>query len=78
MNTSNGIESDPDSLSPNAIAVVGMAGRFPGANSVSALWRQPEGRPRVDRDAVRGDASGVRGGRKSAGERCIRPAGTAP
>ena len=38
MNASNGIESDPDSPSPNGIAVVGMAGRFPGANSVSALW----------------------------------------
>jgi phthiocerol/phenolphthiocerol synthesis type-I polyketide synthase E len=38
VNTSNGIESEPDSSSPNAIAVVGMAGRFPGANSVSALW----------------------------------------
>lgn len=25
-------------LPPNAIAVVGMAGRFPGANSVSAFW----------------------------------------
>jgi phthiocerol/phenolphthiocerol synthesis type-I polyketide synthase E len=39
VNTGNGIESEPDSISPNAIAVVGMAGRFPGANSVSALWR---------------------------------------
>jgi phthiocerol/phenolphthiocerol synthesis type-I polyketide synthase E len=28
-----------NSLPPNAIAVVGMAGRFPGADSVSALWR---------------------------------------
>jgi phthiocerol/phenolphthiocerol synthesis type-I polyketide synthase E len=27
-----------DSASPNAIAVIGMAGRFPGANSVSAFW----------------------------------------
>jgi phthiocerol/phenolphthiocerol synthesis type-I polyketide synthase E len=27
-----------DSLSPNAIAIVGMAARFPGANSVSAFW----------------------------------------
>ena len=26
------------SLPPNAIAVVGMAGRFPGADSVSAFW----------------------------------------
>ena len=30
--------SEPDSLPPNAIAVVGMAGRFPGADSVSAFW----------------------------------------
>ena len=29
---------EPDSLPPNAIAVVGMAGRFPGADSVSAFW----------------------------------------
>jgi phthiocerol/phenolphthiocerol synthesis type-I polyketide synthase E len=28
-----------NSLSVNAIAVVGMAGRFPGADSVSAFWR---------------------------------------
>ena len=30
--------SEPDSLPPNAIAVVGMAGKFPGADSVSAFW----------------------------------------
>jgi phthiocerol/phenolphthiocerol synthesis type-I polyketide synthase E len=32
------IESPSKSLPPNAIAVVGMAGRFPGADSVSAFW----------------------------------------
>ena len=32
------IEPSSNSLPPNAIAVVGMAGRFPGANSVSAFW----------------------------------------
>ena len=31
--------STSNSLPPNAIAVVGMAGRFPGADSVSAFWR---------------------------------------
>jgi phthiocerol/phenolphthiocerol synthesis type-I polyketide synthase E len=31
--------SNWNSLPPNAIAVVGMAGRFPGADSVSAFWR---------------------------------------
>src|SRR6202040_1542213 len=31
--------SAAQSLPPNAIAVVGMAGRFPGADSVSAFWR---------------------------------------
>ena len=31
-------EFSADSLPPNAIAVVGMAGRFPGADSVSAFW----------------------------------------
>jgi phthiocerol/phenolphthiocerol synthesis type-I polyketide synthase E len=31
-------EFSSESLPPNAIAVVGMAGRFPGANSVSAFW----------------------------------------
>ena len=30
--------SQSASLPPNAIAVVGMAGRFPGADSVSAFW----------------------------------------
>ncbi len=29
---------NPTSPSPNAIAVVGMSGRFPGADSVSAFW----------------------------------------
>lgn len=28
-----------DSLPPNAVAVIGMAGRFPGADSVSQFWR---------------------------------------
>lgn len=28
----------PEELPPNAIAVVGMAGRFPGANSLSDFW----------------------------------------
>ena len=31
--------STSNSLPPSAIAVVGMAGRFPGADSVSAFWR---------------------------------------
>jgi phthiocerol/phenolphthiocerol synthesis type-I polyketide synthase E len=31
-------DSPPKGLPPNAIAVVGMAGRFPGANSVPAFW----------------------------------------
>jgi phthiocerol/phenolphthiocerol synthesis type-I polyketide synthase E len=35
-NTDSRLTSDP--LPPNAIAVVGMAGRFPGANSLSAFW----------------------------------------
>ena len=28
----------PDNLPPNAIAVIGMAGRFPGADSVTEFW----------------------------------------
>ena len=28
-------------LPPNAIAVIGMAGRFPGANSVTTVLGQP-------------------------------------
>ncbi|MGC2348159.1 MAG: beta-ketoacyl synthase N-terminal-like domain-containing protein [Mycobacterium sp.] len=32
------IEPSSNSLPSNAIAIVGMAGRFPGANSVSAFW----------------------------------------
>ncbi|MCW2558193.1 MAG: polyketide synthase family protein [Mycobacterium sp.] len=31
--------TDSTEFPPNAIAVVGMAGRFPGAESVSAFWR---------------------------------------
>ena len=38
MNTSSEFPSAADSLPPNAIAVIGMAGRFPGAASVSAFW----------------------------------------
>ena len=36
--TSDNEFSQSASLPPNAIAVVGMAGRFPGADSVSAFW----------------------------------------
>lgn len=32
------MSTTPTELPPNAIAVVGMAGRFPGANDVSAFW----------------------------------------
>ena len=32
------IEPSSNSLPSNAIAIVGMAGRFPGADSVSAFW----------------------------------------
>jgi phthiocerol/phenolphthiocerol synthesis type-I polyketide synthase E len=39
VNSSTQFSSASDSLPPNAIAIVGMAGRFPGADSVSAFWR---------------------------------------
>ena len=38
MTSNNELFSQSASLPPNAIAVVGMAGRFPGADSVSAFW----------------------------------------
>ena len=38
MTSGNESFSQSASLPPNAIAVVGMAGRFPGADSVSAFW----------------------------------------
>ena len=38
MTSGNELFSQSASLPPNAIAVVGMAGRFPGADSVSAFW----------------------------------------
>ena len=41
MTPSTGYSSNPPS--PNAIAVVGMAGRFPGAASVSEFWRNLRG-----------------------------------
>ena len=50
----NSNESEPDSLPPNAIAVVGMAGRFPGANFGVGVLGQPAARRGVDRHAVRG------------------------
>jgi phthiocerol/phenolphthiocerol synthesis type-I polyketide synthase E len=39
VTSSMGFSSAANSLPANAIAVVGMAGRFPGADSVSAFWR---------------------------------------
>ena len=39
MTSSIDFTSAVNSLPTNAIAVVGMAGRFPGADSVSAFWR---------------------------------------
>jgi phthiocerol/phenolphthiocerol synthesis type-I polyketide synthase E len=38
VTSDNEFSSPSASLPPNAIAVVGMAGRFPGANSVSEFW----------------------------------------
>jgi phthiocerol/phenolphthiocerol synthesis type-I polyketide synthase E len=38
VTSGNELFSQSASLPPNAIAVVGMAGRFPGADSVSAFW----------------------------------------
>ncbi len=38
MNSTSGPPSRPAGPPSSAIAVVGMAGRFPGANSVSAFW----------------------------------------
>ncbi|WP_199253313.1 type I polyketide synthase [Mycolicibacterium mengxianglii] len=38
MTTSSAEALQPESLPPNAIAVIGMAGRFPGADTVSAFW----------------------------------------
>ena len=39
MNSSTQFSSAPNSLPLNAIAIVGMAGKFPGADSLSAFWR---------------------------------------
>jgi phthiocerol/phenolphthiocerol synthesis type-I polyketide synthase E len=39
VTSSTDFSSAANSLPPNAIAVVGMAGRFPGADSVAAFWR---------------------------------------
>ncbi|BBY15898.1 type I polyketide synthase [Mycolicibacterium litorale] len=33
------VSQEPDALPDNAIAIVGVAGRFPGADTVSAFWR---------------------------------------
>ena len=38
MSNENQLSLPTNTLPPNAIAVVGMAGRFPGADSVSAFW----------------------------------------
>ncbi|WP_407686787.1 type I polyketide synthase [Mycobacterium sp. HUMS_1102779] len=38
QHVTNSTESTSNTLPPNAIAVVGMAGRFPGADSVSQFW----------------------------------------
>jgi phthiocerol/phenolphthiocerol synthesis type-I polyketide synthase E len=39
VTTNMDLAAASDSLPPSAIAVVGMAGRFPGAGSISAFWR---------------------------------------
>ena len=39
MNSSTQFSSASNSLPLNAIAIVGMAGKFPGADSLSAFWR---------------------------------------
>ena len=39
MNSSTQFSSESNSLPLNAIAIVGMAGKFPGADSLSAFWR---------------------------------------
>ena len=38
MSTDHGHDSASNELPPNAIAVIGMAGRFPGADSLSQFW----------------------------------------
>ena len=38
MTMANDYTTASDELPPNAIAVIGMAGRFPGADSVTTFW----------------------------------------
>ena len=38
MSAESSYSSESDGLGPNAIAVIGMAGRFPGADSVAQFW----------------------------------------
>ena len=38
MTMANDYPTASDELPPNAIAVIGMAGRFPGADSVTTFW----------------------------------------
>ena len=38
VSTDNGYDSASNELPPNAIAVIGMAGNFPGADSLSQFW----------------------------------------
>jgi phthiocerol/phenolphthiocerol synthesis type-I polyketide synthase E len=38
MTMANDYQTASDELPPNAIAVIGMAGRFPGADSVTTFW----------------------------------------
>ena len=38
MTTENANAGAPNELPPNAIAVIGMAGRFPGADSLTQFW----------------------------------------
>ena len=38
MTTDSTFDSQSDALGPNAIAVIGMAGRFPGADSLTQFW----------------------------------------
>ena len=55
-------------LPPNAIAVVGMAARLPGANTLSAFWDNLRPRRGVDRHAGRRRPAGRGHPREDAGE----------
>ncbi len=69
VSTDDGFDAASNELPPNAIAVIGMAGRFPGADSVTEFWENLSRGEESHHHPVRGGAHRRRSQRQDAGGR---------